>query len=49
MTEINYITDDDDGNCFELSYPYRVYIKILIDLCYIGGENIHISIMNTFK
>ena len=31
MTENNYVTDNDDGKFFELSYSEKVYIIIIID------------------
>ena len=41
-------TEDDKGNCFELSYSENIYIIILTDSD-LGGEQIHILIMNKFK
>ena len=49
MTKNNYITEDEYDNCFELSYSEKLYMMILIYSWYIGGEKIHISLMNKFK
>ena len=51
MTEKNYVTEDDHGDCFEPYYPEYIYINIIILIYswYHGGEQIHISIMNNLK
>ena len=49
MTETNFVTEDEDGSSFEFSYYEYIYIVILIYLWYLGGETIHISVMNKFK
>ena len=49
MTDNNYFTEDEYVSCSELSRSEILYIMILIDSWYLGGEHIHISIMNIFK
>ena len=49
MTKNNFVIEDDNGNCFELSYSEKVYIMILIYSWSLSGKPIHISIMNIFK
>ena len=49
MAEKKYVTEDDGGNCFGLYYSEKLYMTILIDSWYLGGEQIHISIINKFK
>ena len=41
--------EEEDGNCFEFSYTETLYMMIILYLWSLGGEEIHISIMKTFK
>ena len=45
MTETNYVIEDENINCFELSYSENVCILILINEWYIVEKQIHLSIL----
>ena len=43
------VTEDEDGNCFDISYSEKLYTIILINSWYLSRQDIHILIMNKFK